>query len=127
MRLAALGALLVCAWFVLGVVQAASTDAAREELTGEGWPDGARAARVEDRLDRAAPLNPDTTVEKLRAQLAGRQGDRALSQRLLEAVVREHPDDIDAWARLLVATTGRDEAATARARAAMRRLSPPVD
>jgi predicted Zn-dependent protease len=127
MRFAALGALLVCAWFVLGVVQASSTDAAREELNGEGWPDAARAARVDQRLDRAAALNPDTTVEKLRAQLAGRQGDRALAQRILEAVVREHPDDIDAWARLLVATNGRDETANARARAAIRRLSPPVD
>jgi predicted Zn-dependent protease len=127
MRLAATAAaLLVCAWFGLGVVQSVSADAAADSLTRHPDPNPEQAAEIERHLDRAGFLNPDEKVRLMRAQLAVQLGDYQRAQELLEAVVAEHPDDLEAWATLAFATAGRDPEVHARARAAIRRLSPPV-
>ena len=117
-RLAALGAVLVAAWFALGVVQATGTSAAQDALDRRDDASGA--------LDRAAVLNPDQTVDVLRAQQAANAGDLPQAQRILERVVDAHPDDLEAWFRLALATREREPAVAQRAAAAARRLSPPV-
>jgi len=116
---AVVAALVVAAWFGLGVRQAAGTDAARADVSRLERPTAAQARATRDALDRAGTLNPDLGVEVLRARFALQEGRRADARRILEDVVRREPDGLDGWAALAVVFG--DE----RAKAELRRLSPP--
>jgi cytochrome c-type biogenesis protein CcmH/NrfG len=119
-------ALVVCAWFALGIRQVTSREDARALAARAERPSPRVAARERGLLDRAAQLNPDREIDLLRAGLALGQDDRPAAVRTLERVVREEPQNIQGWTQLAF-TTGRTDPATfSRAAQAIRRLSPRV-
>lgn len=119
-------ALLVAAWFAVGVRQADGVSEARERLQAVEAPSPAEARRTAAALDRAGALNPDTAVDVLRARFALQQGRRDDARRLLLRVVDREPENLEAWAAVAIVFEGTDPALAARARDALRRLSPPV-
>ena len=119
-------ALAVAAWFALGVSQSTGANAARDRLADLGRPSAAAAQRTSDLLDRAGRLNPDRGVDLLRARLALQRGDAAGATRTALRVVRAEPANLEAWGVIALVNERRDPALAARARAALRRLSPPV-
>lgn len=128
MRLAgAAVALVVAAWFGLSAYQAHYADAARARIGRLPNPTAAQTAQITRDLDRAATLNPDRGVTLLRARAAFQQPDLPRSYRLIAAVTRAEPDNVEAWALLAFATINHHvDALHRRAEAEVRRLSPPV-
>ena len=121
---AVIAALVVAAWFAVGVRQATSTGDAQHLLGGRTT--AAEQARTATLLDHAAVLNPDSGVDLLRARLDLAHGDRGTAVRRFEAVTRREPDNIEAWTQLAFATARTDRPAFRRAVAQVRRLSPAV-
>ncbi|HTU98144.1 MAG TPA: hypothetical protein VMF14_19995 [Solirubrobacteraceae bacterium] len=122
--LVALFAILVCAWFVVGVRQARDADHATALLAAGAHISGRDAAQVSSLLRGAGQLNPDRQVDVLRAQLQTELGHRAAGERILRGVVSAEPQNAVAWVQL-----GRTATDNATQRQALRRLGvlvPPV-
>lgn len=97
-RLAAIAlALLVCAWFAIGIRQAHDTTQAQTILSASRSVDGAQARHLSSLLSAAAVLNPDQEVQVLRGRLAFAQGDKARAVTILQAVTRAEPRSREAW------------------------------
>jgi len=93
-------ALVVCAWFALGVRQSQEVDQATNlvgGLQGQQKLSAAQAAHARSLLSSAAVLNPDQQVNVLRARVALLRGQRASAVRILEQVVHQEPDYLEAW------------------------------
>jgi hypothetical protein len=121
-----IAALLVCAWFALGIRQSHDVDVASSLVTSSGGALAPPIARRAGSLLRAAgALNPDTTVALLRSHLALREGDRRRAQAIALAVVREEPQNIEAWVAYGSASA-HDPPAFRRALRELERLAPPV-
>lgn len=109
MRLArialAAAALLVAAWFALGVYESRAISQATSVAAGRGPVTAAEARRADRLLHDAATLNPDRAVDVLRAQVAIARGDTAHARQILNGVVRREPQDLDAWIALANAST----------------------
>lgn len=90
-------AIVVCAWFAVGVRQAHDTVAAAAIVSGGHRLSAAAAARAASLLSGAATLNPDRQVGLLRAELAAERGRRALAQRLVLTVTHAEPRNPQAW------------------------------
>jgi hypothetical protein len=121
-RLAAvLGAVIVCAWFVLGARQAHEIDQATNIVTVPRQSAAKLRAAARD-LHAAALLNPDRTVDILRARVAIEQGRPTQARRILTAVTRAEPDNLEAWISYTGANLGRPNGR--RGLAAMIRLDP---
>jgi predicted Zn-dependent protease len=93
-------ALLAAAWFVLGAVQARDIDHATAAISAHPHPSARQAAQVTAWLDTASVLNPDRTVDLLRGQLDLARGRQAQAQRLMKAVTRAEPQNLNAWVAL---------------------------
>jgi predicted Zn-dependent protease len=119
-------ALVVAAWFGLGIRQAGDTRDAAAIVSRLEALSPAQSAHAADLLDAAGTLNPDRHVEVLRAELALHHRDVPRARRLLEGVVADEPENIEAWALLAEALRRSDAAAARRAQAQVRRLAPPV-
>ena len=102
--LTALFAVAACAWFVLGAVQARETARAQSILGGAARLTAAQQRSAANALSRAGQLNPDSTVDVLRAQLASLQGRQSQAVRILVGVVHSEPDNVAAWAQLAADT-----------------------
>lgn len=91
-------AIVVCAWFVIGVRQAHDISAATKLINDASSERGA-AVHPEARsmLDTAAFLYPGTDVTLLRAQLAETERDYAHAKRLLDQAAAAEPDNIAVW------------------------------
>jgi hypothetical protein len=90
-------AVMVAAWFALGVRQSHDVDVASDIIGAPGrLPPGA-AAHAASLLRSAGQLNPDLSVDLLRSQLALRSGDAAGARAIALSVTRSEPEDIDAW------------------------------
>jgi predicted Zn-dependent protease len=100
----AVAALLVTAWFALGVYQSRAVSQARSAASG-GRLTATRARHADNLLHDAATLNPDRAVDVLRAQVALARGDAVRSRQILNGVVRREPQDLDAWIALARAST----------------------
>jgi hypothetical protein len=124
--LAIAGALVVAAWCALGVSQATGAQAARDRVGDLRPPTAAAAARTADLLDRAGRLNPDRGIDVLRARLALQRGDAAAATRIALGVARAEPANLEAWGLIALVNERRDPALAARARAELRRRSPPA-
>jgi predicted Zn-dependent protease len=96
-------ALVVAAWFALGVRQAVNTTRATALITGPGQLTPARGHDARSLLDSAATLNPDRTVNLLRGELALAQNHNASAQRILLALTHSEPQNLDAWVQLAYA------------------------
>ncbi len=124
--LLALGAAVLCAWFVLGTVQAHDEDAATALLDQSGSPAPATTARILHLLDTAGTLNPDRDIALMRSQAQSRAGRNAAAVRTAQAATRAEPLNIDAWTVLAFAAQSTDPAEARLARAQQTRLAPPV-
>jgi hypothetical protein len=93
-------AVVIGAWFVLGWVQARDTGRADALLSATSSPRAAEAAQIGSLLSSAGTLNPDRTVDLLRARLALYRHDYARAIRILEGVTRSEPQNVLAWAQL---------------------------
>jgi predicted Zn-dependent protease len=102
----AVAALLVSAWFALGVYQSRAVSQATSAASGRGRLTAAQARRADGLLHDAATLNPDQAVDLLRAQVAIAGGDATGARRILHGVVAREPQDLDAWIALARASTG---------------------
>jgi predicted Zn-dependent protease len=119
-------ALLSAGWFALGVRQANEISAATLIVSSAGHhltPGQVRHARA--LLSSAAVLNPDSTVEVLRAQLDRDQGDLRGARRILNRVVAREPDNLAAWSALGLSAAGSRATALRALRNAVR-LDPAV-
>lgn len=123
--LGAAAALIVCAWFVLGIRQSHDINAATAIISGTAPPSPAQARRARSLLDSAAQLNPDRSVDLLRSQLVLREGDPARARALALAVARSEPENIQAWLAYGSASA-HDRAAFTRALRRLDELAPPV-
>ncbi len=118
------GALVVCAWFALGIRQAHDTAQANTILSNSSSLSVGQAEHVDSLLHSAGFLNPDRQVSVLRAQVALQRGDHKMAQAILQGVVRAEPQNAQAWLALARAATNRQT--FDRALSVIAHLLPPV-
>jgi predicted Zn-dependent protease len=97
-------ALAITAWFALSVHQTVDTDRASALMTPHATP--AHLARADALLDSAKALNPDRSVDILRAQVELDAHHEARARAILERVVAAEPDNALAWEWLARASVG---------------------
>jgi hypothetical protein len=95
--LVALLALAAAAWFAVGAHQAQDTTQASAIVSSVTRLSAAQANSASDLLTSAAFLNPDRTVDLLRAQLDLDRGKVTSARRILKAVIRAEPKNLEAW------------------------------
>jgi predicted Zn-dependent protease len=100
-------ALVVCAWFAIGIRQAHDTAKASAIVLNAQSLSAAQVKHVDSLLHSASFLNPDRQVSVLRAQAAQRHGDLKLAQAILRGVVHAEPQNAPAWIALARASTTR--------------------
>jgi hypothetical protein len=93
----ALAAVVVAAWFVLGARQAHDLTLASNIASQSQPVTAAQAARARSLLNAAATLNPDQTVNVTRAAIAADRNQTGQADAILLRVVREEPDNLEAW------------------------------
>lgn len=111
-------AIVVCAWFALGVRAFKDQEGVIASLGGLGTVSAMQARADRAALRDAAILNPDQGVNLLRAQLDSRAGDSRAGLRLAAQVARREPQNINAWLLIAVLAhpnSARYRTATARA------------
>ncbi len=118
-------AAVVLAWFVLGARQAHDTAGALA-LATPLHIDAATAARARSLLDSAGTLNPDRTVQLLRAKVAFERGQNRQAIAMIEGVGRVEPDNRSVWGLLIGPATKSDSAALRYALARLHYLEPIV-
>jgi hypothetical protein len=116
-------AALVCAWYVLGAIQAIDTNRATALLSA-GSIGPRKAAEVRSLLDTAGTLNPDQRVNVLRGQLAAKQGHIVRARQIFSSVTRTEPQNLQAWLQL--AYHPRSTSDFLRALSRIDQLLPPV-
>lgn len=118
-------ALVVCAWFVLGIRQAQETTKATAIVSGTAPLTRDQISQAGDLLHAAQALNPDTDVDVLRAQLDRDQNELVAARHVLEQVVAREPDNAVAWLALAESSRGAPRTFL-EALVHVRRLAPPV-
>jgi predicted Zn-dependent protease len=88
------------------------------ELSEAAW------AHEMERLRDAELLDPSTRWAVARAGALYQRGRLEASARVLEDVLEEEPENLEAWLYLREVVRGRDPAREAQARAAIRELNP---
>jgi predicted Zn-dependent protease len=123
--LAAAVALLVAAWFAIGVRQAIDTDRAAAIIAAQQYTTAARARHAESLLDDAAWLNPDRQIDVLRTQILLERGRELAARRVATSVTRAEPQNLEGWLWLAHAS-GTDPALFYYALHRVRLLEPAV-
>jgi hypothetical protein len=118
-------ALLVSAWFVVGVRQAHDTTQAQTILSRSRSISTAAARHVTSLLNTAAVLNPDQEVQVLRGRVALAQGDKVLALPILLAVTLAEPRSREAWLWLAQAAIGQNPVLFGRALQTLFAIDPP--
>jgi predicted Zn-dependent protease len=103
-------ALVVCAWFALGIREAHEVTVATQIVSSARAPTSAALRSAAGELSSAAFLDPDRTVDILRGRVAIKQGRIADARRILSAVTREEPRDLEAWIWFTGASLGTPQA-----------------
>lgn len=120
----ALVAVLLVAWSaVLWRGDRIGSGAADTLIRNADLPEAAFAHEME-RLRDAELLDPSTRWQVARAGALYQRGRFEQSARVLEEVLEQEPDNLEAWLYLREVTEGRDPVREAQARAAIRRLNP---
>jgi hypothetical protein len=119
-------AAIACAWFALGAFQVHSQDRANALLPQNANVSPPQARAITHQLDRAGTLNPDRSVDLLRAELYIHAGNRPAAESLIKRIVHDEPDNVDAWFLLQIASFPRDLATVHLAQRRQRELDPPV-
>jgi predicted Zn-dependent protease len=107
LRFAALaGAVAVCAWFAIGIRQAHDVASATQTIESSRPLTQSQLHAMDARLDAAATLNPDRTVDILRARALIKAGRARAAERILERVTREEPMNLEGWVWLAGSALG---------------------
>jgi predicted Zn-dependent protease len=96
-------AVVVSAWFALGIRQTRDTARATAIIASAAsanGPSAAQASHVRSLLRAAGTLNPDKQLDVLRGQVALLQGNNRVAARILEGVVAQEPLNVEAWVYL---------------------------
>jgi predicted Zn-dependent protease len=117
--------LVVCAWFALGIRQAHDTAAVTAIVTGTSQLTAEDAQQASGLLRAASFLNPDSSLDVLRARIDLAQGDFRGARRILNRVVGREPENAAAWYALARAAPGSPKTWN-RAFRNFLRLVPPV-
>jgi hypothetical protein len=110
-------AVVACAWFVLSVRQSHEVDQAANVVAASN-PAAPQLRTAASQLHSASSLNPDRTVDILRARVAIDQRRLPLARRILAAVTRAEPQNLEAWIWFTGANLGRPAARLGTARIA---------
>jgi predicted Zn-dependent protease len=116
-------ALVVCAWFAVGVRQAHDLNQATSIVDQSNQPTKAQIAHAGSLLNAAGFLNPDSEVKLVRAELAIGDNQSAQGRRIVEGVVRDEPQNLEAWYLLAQDAGGGNR--LGRALAQITKLDPP--
>jgi predicted Zn-dependent protease len=116
-------AIVVTAWFALGIHQAHDVAHATSVIQTSRTLTVTQARAIDGWLDSARTLNPDKELDILRARAAIGVGRVRLAQGILERVVRAEPSDLEGWIWLAGAALGNPPVAH-RALAQIDRLDP---
>jgi predicted Zn-dependent protease len=126
-RLAVLAVSLVaCAWFALGAVQVHDQNRAAAQIPDRNTLTGAQASHILHLLDRAGTLNPDRSIDILRAETYLHAGNSRKAEDVMLGVVRAEPKNIEAWFLLEIASAPQDRPTERLAIAEQEALAPPV-
>jgi predicted Zn-dependent protease len=99
-------AVVVCAWFAVGVRQAIDTDKADAIATGTATVSADQASHADSLLHAAGFLNPDLEVDLLRGTIALDRQQHLRAVSIFQSVTRREPENIDAWLTLAQAEYG---------------------
>jgi hypothetical protein len=116
-------ALIVCAWFGLGVRQAINTSRAAAIANQGNHLTAAQERKVTSLVGDARLLNPDKEPDILIGQAEVEHGDFARARRLLDGVTRSEPQNLEGWLWLAHSAAG-DPALLYTAVLHVRRLEP---
>lgn len=112
-------ALVIAAFFGLGIVQAHNLTAAQAVLDSAQNPTPAQTAAARQQLDTAGTLNPDRAVALTRGQLDLRLGQLPAAERVFRALVAAEPKNVEAWLGLSESLYGKPGLVAAVARIAV--------
>jgi hypothetical protein len=118
-------ALVVGAWFALGIRQGHDADVAGAIIAGHAPVTAAQARHARALLHDAGQLNPDLAIDLLRSQLALRRGDAARARAIALSVARREPQNLQAWLAYATASA-HDVPAFSLAVTRLNALAPPV-
>jgi hypothetical protein len=116
-------ALAVCAWFALGIRESHQIAVATRILDAPGQPSPRALSDAAGELRGASFLSPDQQVDILRGRVAIKRGQTALASRLLAAVTRNEPLNLEGWIWFTGANLA-DHSAAARGAAQIAQLDP---
>jgi hypothetical protein len=119
----ALVAVLLLAWFAVLFRDNHIAQEAAHRLHEDPEMTDAEWSRQLDQLRRADLLNPQSEWRMTRANYLLLRDKRGARQ-LAESVLRDEPDNLDAWRTVLFATRGRDPRRASEALAEIERLDP---
>ena len=117
--------LAACFWFLLGARQAIDTNRAKNIIESQQHLDETAAAHAASLLSAARTLNPDRTIDILRARLDAGSGKRVAGEGILLSVVRSEPLNAAAWYTLGSVAPDRPTAVLALGRVAGLVTTPP--
>jgi hypothetical protein len=121
---AACVALVVCVWFAIGIRQASDLDEATAIVSQSPSPTKTELAHAASLLSSAGTLNPDLEVNLVRAQVARLENDPSGAIRIAEGVVRDEPQNLEAW-YTLAQLGGDDRRILVHALGEITKLDPP--
>jgi predicted Zn-dependent protease len=116
--------LAVCAWFVVGVIQARDLNHATNIVQSSRSLTSAQVEQARSLLDTAATLDPNRNVGLLRAQLAVASGERRQAIQLALRVTAQEPRNLNAWLLVAQLALPVDRPLTARAVGRLHQLDP---
>jgi predicted Zn-dependent protease len=119
-------AIVICAWFVLGFIQARDTGRATALVNRTAALGAGDVARARSLIRSAGTLNPDLTLDTLRGELALDQNQNRRAARIIGSVTRSEPMNLDAWALLAEATQRGNQRTFALAIHAIGKLDPRI-
>jgi hypothetical protein len=93
-------ALAVAAWFGLGIHESHDLGDATSIISANSRLTPAQAQHVDALLGSVTALNPDREPDILRARAAAELGSNAAADKILLAVTRGEPQNLEAWAWL---------------------------
>jgi hypothetical protein len=99
-------ALVVCAWFALGIRQAAAQSRAEAIIGARAHATAAQTRRAQQLLSAAATLNPDRQIELDRVQVLLARSQQRAARRIALAVTRAEPQSVAAWVSLARTAAG---------------------
>jgi predicted Zn-dependent protease len=114
------------AWLGAGLAATRAQDDLSHLVAVTEHPTARQIARAADLRRDAERWVPGRRPSLLEATLRGKAGDVAGAVRLLQQVVRDEPENGEAWLLLAQAARDRDPALAERARARVRVLAPDV-